>query len=87
MAQAPNATPPVPTSPAVASGTGQALANLPRFFREVRGELRRVTWPSAADTRRMTLMVFILVSIVALFLLSVDLLIGLGLSYLFDLKL
>lgn len=66
---------------------GFNLKSLPRFLREVRAELNRVTWPSAADTRRMTLMVFILVSIIALFLLATDLLIGASLSWLFDLNL
>ena len=62
-----------------------SLKSLPRFLREVRAELNRVTWPSAADTRRMTLMVFVLVTLVGLFLLAVDLLIGLGLSTLLGL--
>ena len=67
------------------SSQGFSLSHAPRFFREVRAELRRVTWPTATDTRRMTLMVFILVSIIALFLLAVDLLIGAGLNWLFGL--
>jgi preprotein translocase subunit SecE len=57
-----------------------SINKVTRFFREVRAELRRVTWPTAADTRRMTLMVFVLVSIIAVFLLLVDMLIGWGLS-------
>lgn len=64
---------------------GFNLNSLLRFGRDVRAELNRVTWPTATDTRRMTLMVFILVSIIALFLLAVDLLIGAGLSWLFGL--
>lgn len=64
-----------------------SLEGATKFFREVKGELNRVTWPSLPDTRRMTLMVFILVTIIALFLLAVDLLIGAGLSWLFDLNL
>jgi len=64
---------------------GFNLNRLLRFGRDVRAELNRVTWPTATDTRRMTLMVFILVSIIALFLLAVDLLIGAGLNCLFGL--
>ena len=64
---------------------GFNLNRLLRFGRDVRAELNRVTWPTATDTRRMTLMVFILVSIIALFLLAVDLLIGAGLNWLFGL--
>ncbi len=67
------------------SSQGFSLSHAPRFFREVRAELRRVTWPTAPDTRRMTLMVFILVSIIGLYLLSIDLLIGWGLSMLLGL--
>jgi preprotein translocase subunit SecE len=59
---------------------GFNVNKLMRFGREVRAELRRVTWPTAADTRRMTLMVFVLVTIIAIFLLTVDMLIGWGLS-------
>jgi preprotein translocase subunit SecE len=69
------------------SSQGFNLNGLLKFGRDVRTEIRRISWPSAADTRRMTLMVFILVSIIALFLLAVDLLIGAGLSWLFGLNL
>jgi preprotein translocase subunit SecE len=64
---------------------GFSLQGTLKFFRDVRAELNRITWPSAADTRRMTLMVFILASLVALYLLSVDMLIGLGLKTLLGL--
>ncbi len=64
----------------------QSLSQLPAFLRSVRAELNRVTWPSAADTQRLTLMVFVLVTIVALFLVVVDLLIGAGLAAIFGLK-
>ncbi len=63
------------------------MATSLRFWRDVRSELNRVTWPSMPDTRRMTLMVFVLVTIIGLFLLSVDLLIGAGLSWLLGLNL
>ncbi len=64
---------------------GEKLGSLPKFMRDVRAEVNRVTWPSFADTRRMSIMVFILVTIVALFLLVVDLTIGAGLSAIFGL--
>lgn len=64
---------------------GFSLQATLKFFRDVRAELNRITWPSAVDTRRMTLMVFILASLVALYLLSVDMLIGLGLKTLLGL--
>lgn len=64
----------------IAQKQGFNLNSAIRFFREVRAELRRISWPSAPDTRRMTLMVFVLVSIIAMFLLLVDMVIGWGLS-------
>lgn len=63
-----------------------SLSQLPRFGREVKDEARRVTWPTFKSTRTMSLMVFILVSLVALFLVVVDLLIGLGLGTILGFK-
>jgi preprotein translocase subunit SecE len=80
MAQ--NSPAPTPKGPSV----WENMASLPRFFRDVRAELNRITWPSGTDTRRMTVMVFVLVTIVALFLLLVDLTIGAGLSAVFGLS-
>ncbi|MBI1309358.1 MAG: preprotein translocase subunit SecE [Proteobacteria bacterium] len=57
-----------------------------RFIRDVRAEANRVTWPSWAETRKLTVMVFILAALVALFLTGVDLLIGAGLSTLYGIK-
>ncbi len=42
------------------------------FVREVRQELRRVTWPSLAETGYSTLMVVIMVALMAGFFLAVD---------------
>ena len=69
---------------------GGALAAAQRYFGgtdwiDLSTGINPHPWPSAADTRRMTLMVFILVSLIALFLLATDLLIGAGLSWLFGL--
>ncbi len=62
------------------------FATLSRFVTDVRAEVSRVTWPSGAETRKLTVMVFILATIVALFLVAVDMLIGAGLSVLFGLN-
>lgn len=48
------------------------MANPVQFLREVRGEMRKVTWPNWATTRQLTLMVFLLVILVSLFLVTVD---------------
>jgi preprotein translocase subunit SecE len=44
-----------------------------QFLREVRAELKRVTWPSRKETMGSTAIVVVLVLIVALFLAVVDL--------------
>ncbi len=42
------------------------------FFRQVRQEMDKVTWPTRKETVITTVMVLILVSIMALFFLGVD---------------
>ena len=54
-----------------------------KFARDVKLEAGRITWPKLKDTRQMTIMVFILASLIALFLLGVDALISSGLNLLF----
>jgi preprotein translocase subunit SecE len=43
-----------------------------RFFRETIGELRRVSWPTWPEARRLTIIVIIVLVIMALFLWLVD---------------
>ena len=43
-----------------------------RFFRETIGELRRVSWPTWPEARRLTIIVVIVLVIMALFLWTVD---------------
>ena len=43
-----------------------------KFFREVRQEVSKVTWPSRRETMQATLMVFVMVTLVALFFLATD---------------
>jgi preprotein translocase subunit SecE len=46
------------------------------FVRQVQQETRKVTWPSWKETRMTTLMVFVMVVIVSVFLSLADYLIG-----------
>lgn len=46
--------------------------NLIVFFKEARVELRRVVWPTMDETRKMTLLVIIVMAITMLFLMLVD---------------
>jgi len=48
------------------------MANLFRFSREVRQEAAKVTWPSRRETLQATLMVFVMVTLVAIFFLATD---------------
>jgi preprotein translocase subunit SecE len=42
------------------------------FFQQVRQEVSKVTWPSRKETLVTTIMVFIMVTLAALFFLAVD---------------
>lgn len=46
--------------------------NALKFFREVRSETAKVTWPSRKETGISTLMVLIMVTIASVFFLAVD---------------
>jgi preprotein translocase, SecE subunit, bacterial len=46
--------------------------SIQRFFRETIGELRRVTWPTWPEARRLTIIVIIVLIAMALFLGFVD---------------
>jgi len=50
--------------------------NPAKFFREVRQETSKVTWPSRRETVQTTVMVFIMVALVAVFFMIVDWLLG-----------
>jgi len=43
-----------------------------RFFRETIGELRRVSWPTWPESRRLTIIVVVVLIIMSLFLWLVD---------------
>ena len=43
-----------------------------RYFRETTGELRKVTWPTWPEARRLTGLVLLVMLVVGLFLASID---------------
>ena len=47
-----------------------------KFFREVRQEVSKVTWPTRKETMITTAMVFVMVVLASLFFLSVDWVLG-----------
>ena len=58
---------PAPAKPRVSPG---------EFVRQVRAEVAKVTWPSRRETITTTIMVLIMTTILALFFLSVDQVLG-----------
>jgi len=57
-----------------------------KFFREVRTEIGRVTWPSRKETMITTGLVFAMAAVTAIFFFVVDQVIGLGVRALFGLS-
>lgn len=53
-----------------------ARPSIGEFFRQVRSETGKVSWPSRAETVQTTIMVMIMAALLALFFLGVDKLIG-----------
>lgn len=49
-----------------------------KFIRQVRQEVAKVTWPTRRETGIATVMVFVMVTLMAIFFLVVDQLIALG---------
>ncbi|SDH31397.1 preprotein translocase subunit SecE [Roseospirillum parvum] len=62
-----------------------ARTNPGQFVRQVRQEMAKVTWPSRKETTLSTTMVFIMVTLAALFFLVVDQLIAWVVKLLFGL--
>ena len=56
-----------------------------QFFRQVRQEASKVTWPTRKETVISTVMVFIMVIIAALFFFAVDQLLSAGVKLVFGL--
>ena len=50
------------------------------FFRQVRTEVSKVTWPNRKETTLTTTMVFAMVAITSIFFLLVDYMLSLGVS-------
>ena len=47
-----------------------------RYYRETTGDLRKVSWPTWAEARRLTVLVLVVMVVVGLFLAGVDFLAG-----------
>jgi len=56
------------------------MANPLQFMQQVRSEVSKIVWPTRRETVMTTIMVFIMVTIVAIFFFLVDLIIRNGLD-------
>jgi preprotein translocase subunit SecE len=54
-----------------------------QFFRQVRQEVSKVTWPTRKETMITTAMVFVMVVLASLFFLAVDWILGTAVDWLF----
>lgn len=66
---------PAPASPKKSTGTAPQtgwVATSIQFLREVKAELKKVTWPSRKQTLGSTVVVLVVVAIISLFLGAVD---------------
>ncbi len=59
--------------------------NIAKFIREVRQETAKVTWPTRAEVTQATIMVFVMVTLVALFFMLVDWVLGSAVQYILGL--
>lgn len=64
-----------------AESAGNPVARFTKYVEDSRAELRKVTWPSAKDTRKATLMVLIIVALMAVVLGVVDLVLSNLITY------
>ena len=51
---------------------GQIIPGLRRYVGEIAGEMKKVVWPTRAETRRLTVMVIIIAGSVGIFLGAAD---------------
>jgi preprotein translocase subunit SecE len=63
----------------------QLLMNAPKFFREVRGEARKITWTSRKETWITSVMVAIMVVLAAFFFFVVNWILNFGITWLLKL--
>ena len=54
-----------------------------QFFKQVRQEVSKVTWPTRKETMITTAMVFVMVVLASLFFLAVDWILGTAVDWLF----
>jgi preprotein translocase subunit SecE len=53
---------------ALVASKKNVLGRLVDFFREVRGEIQKVTWPSVEELRKATLVIIVFVALLGVFI-------------------
>jgi preprotein translocase SecE subunit len=61
-----------PTAAASENRFVAALRGIPAFYRAVRSEMQKVTWPELADVRRATIAIIIFVLLLGLVITTLD---------------
>jgi len=74
----------VATRRQAASGPAPERTSVPQFFREVRGELRKVAWPSRDEVIRYSIVVIVVVSVLTVAIAGLDFLFGEAILKLFE---
>jgi preprotein translocase subunit SecE len=62
---------------------GSSRTNIPQFLREVRGELRKVAWPSRDEVQNYSMVVFISLVVIIGLIFVLDLTFSTGVLFLF----
>jgi len=62
------------------------LGNFTGFFKDLKGEVRRITWPSKEDTKKATIAVFVFCALLMAFVFVLDYGFGKLSNYFFQLK-
>ena len=74
----------IATRRAPAAHQQEQRASVPQFFREVRGELRKVAWPSRDETVNYSIVVIVVVVTLTAIIAGLDFLFGEGILRLFE---
>ncbi|MBF0156484.1 MAG: preprotein translocase subunit SecE [Magnetococcales bacterium] len=59
----------------------ERVAQLKKYLLDVRAEAKKVVWPTREETRTTTLVVFVMVILVSLFLWLVDAILGVAVRF------
>ena len=73
-----------PARPAARQAPAKERTTPRQYVREVRGELRKVAWPTRAEVARYSAIVLLTLVVLTLFIFALDFLMAKGVFFLFD---